>query len=81
MFYHWYYKLPNDLTWYVDMGTTQHICYEKKSFMNYETCKSWQVVFLNDNKTQQIVGLREIAIKLIDGKARKIHNVLHVFSF
>jgi len=48
--------------------------------MNYETCESWQVLFLNDNRTQQIVGLGEIAIKLLDGKARKILNVLHVFS-
>lgn len=62
------------------MGTTQHICYEKESFMYYETCESWQVVFLNDNKTQQIVGLGEVAIKLLDGKAKEILNVLHVFS-
>jgi hypothetical protein len=48
--------------------------------MNYETCESWQVVFLNDNITQQIVGLEEVAIKSLDGKAREILNVLHVFS-
>jgi hypothetical protein len=49
--------------------------------MNYETCESWQVVFLNDNRTQQIIGLKEVAIKLLNGKAREILNVLHVFNF
>lgn len=62
------------------MGATQHMCYEKESFMNNETCESWQVVFLNDNRIQQIVGLGEVAIKLHHGKAREILNVLHVFS-
>jgi hypothetical protein len=37
-------------------------------------------VFLNDNRTQQIVRLGEVAIKLLDGKAREILNDLHVFS-
>lgn len=50
------------------------------SFMNYETCESWQVVFLNDNRAQQILGQGEVAIKLLDGKAREILIVLHVSS-
>jgi hypothetical protein len=59
---------------------TTHMLW-KESFMNYETCESWQVVFLNDNRTQQIIGLKEVAIKLLNGKAREILNVLHVFNF
>jgi hypothetical protein len=41
---------------------------------------SWQVVFLGDNTTHQIVGQRKVAIKLLDGKIRQIPNVLHVLG-
>jgi hypothetical protein len=37
-------------------------------------------VFLNDNRAQQILGQGEVAIKLLDGKAREILIVLHVSS-
>jgi hypothetical protein len=63
-----------------DTRATQHMCYKREYFNNYQACESWQVVFLGDNTTHQIVGQRKVAIKLLDGKIRQIPNVLHVLG-
>lgn len=54
------------------------MCYESESFVNYQACESWQVVFLGDNTIPQIARWREVAIKLLDGKVKQIPNLLHV---
>jgi len=51
-----------------------------KFFMNYGTCESLQVVFLGENTTHQIAGQGEVGIKLLDGKVRRIPNVLEGIS-
>jgi hypothetical protein len=56
------------------------MCYERESFINYQACESWQVVFLGDNIIHQIARRGEVAIKLLDGKVKQIPNVLHVPS-
>jgi hypothetical protein len=48
--------------------------------MNYGACESLQVVFLGENTTHQIAGQGEVGIKLLDGKVRKIPNVLEGIS-
>lgn len=47
-------EIANDPTWYVHTRATQHMCYESESFVNYQACESWQVVFLGDNTIPQI---------------------------
>ncbi len=71
-------EIANDPTWYVHTGATQHMCYERESFINYQACESWQVVFLGDNTIHQIARQREVAIKLLYGKVKQIPNYLHV---
>jgi hypothetical protein len=48
--------------------------------MNYGACESLQVVFLGENTTHQKTKQREVCIKLLDGKTRKIPNVLEGIS-
>jgi hypothetical protein len=57
------------------------MCYESESFVNYQPCESWQVVFSGGNTIPQIARWREVEIKLLDGKVKQIPNVLHVSSF
>jgi hypothetical protein len=56
------------------------MCYESESFINYQACESWQLVFLGDNTIHQIARRRVVVIKLLDRKVKQIPNVLHVSS-
>ncbi len=57
-----------------------HMCHERKFIMNYGACESLQVVFLGQNTTHQIARQGEVGIELLNGKVRKIPNILEGIS-
>jgi hypothetical protein len=69
------------ITWYIDIGATQHMCYKINSFINHQKCDSNQVVFLGNSTSCQIVGKGEGTIKLSNGMEKKIPNMLCVLGF
>jgi hypothetical protein len=71
-------KVDKDSTWYVNIGATQHMSFDKKSFISYEEWNKGHVVYLGDNSTQSIHGQGEVTIKLNNGDIREITNVLFV---
>jgi hypothetical protein len=69
------------ITWYIDIGATQHMCYKINSFINHQKCDSNQVVFLGNSTSCQIVGKGEGTIKLSNGMEKNIPNMLCVLGF
>ena len=43
-------------TWYVGTGATQHMCFEKGSFTNYQAYNNQHSVYLGDDFTHIIQG-------------------------
>jgi hypothetical protein len=48
------------------------MCFDKKSFTNYQPFKSSQFLFLGDNTTHEIYGQGMVTIKLLNGIEIKI---------
>jgi hypothetical protein len=73
-------KVDKDSTWYVNIDATQHMSFDKKSFISYEDWDKGHVVYLGDNSTQDIHDQEEITIKQNNGDIREITNVLFVLK-
>lgn len=56
-----------DHTWYIDIGATQHMHFEKESFTNYKIYNNHQLIYLGDNSSHKIQGQGDVAITLISG--------------
>jgi hypothetical protein len=69
-----------DLTWYVDIGATQHVAYDQNTFMTYKEWPKGPIVYLGDDTTQHILGQGYVAIQLCDGQQKEVPNVLHVLG-
>ncbi len=60
-------KSGKDTSWYVDMKTTQHMAYDKNSFITYKKWERGQV-FLVNNMTHEIFGQVKVVIQLKNGQ-------------
>lgn len=69
-----------DPTWYVDMGATQHMSYDRNFFISYEEWERSQVVYLGDDTTHKIYGQEKLIIQLGDGKIKELPNVLYILG-
>ncbi len=64
-------KEGRDPTWYVHTRAFQYICFDKKSFINYQRFSSSEIMFLGDNSMQQIYGQGVVIVKLLNGIENK----------
>lgn len=71
-------KEESDSTWYIDTGATQHMCFEKDSFTNYEPYNKHQLVYLGDNSTHRIQGQGYVTVTLLNGQIKQIPDVLYI---
>jgi hypothetical protein len=67
-------------TWYIDIGTTQHIVQKITYFSSYKSWQTSQVVYLGDDISHHIKGQGDLSIFLSSGKNKIIPNVLHVLN-
>ena len=61
----------------MDNGCAFHMCPNKEWFQSFKECKRG-LVFLGDNKTCEVLGTREIKIKMFDGVVRTLKEVRYV---
>ncbi len=54
--------------------------HDKESFVTYNKWEKGQLVSLGDNTTHQIVGQKDVYIKLNSGQIKEMGNLLHVPS-
>ncbi len=64
-------KEGRDPTWYVETRAFQYICFDKKSFINYQPFSSSEIMFLGDNSMQKIYGQGVVIVKLLNGIENK----------
>jgi hypothetical protein len=63
--------------WLVDLGESFHMTPHKEWFCEYERYDKGNV-FLGDNSTTRTIGRGKVKLRLIDGKIRTLHGVLHI---
>jgi hypothetical protein len=68
-----------DPTWYIDIGTTQHMVHEITFISSQKPWQTSQVVYLGDDISHHIA--RDLSIVLSSGKKKIIPNVLLVLNF
>jgi hypothetical protein len=56
-------KFGSDNTRHLDIGTINHMSHDIKWFVAYNKWGQWQLVYLDDNITHQIIGQRNVFIK------------------
>jgi len=68
-------------TWYIDSRATQHMCYEKDAFTNYEQYENEEVVYLGDDMTSyKIQRQGNVTIRLLNGMERIILDILYILG-
>lgn len=60
--------------WWVDTGSTSHICAEKEMFSSY-TSVSDRKLFIGNSTTSEVVGIGKVVLKMTYGKQISLKNV------
>ena len=68
----------NPKEWWIDMGATRHVCYDKKMFSIYEPIEPREKVFIGNSATSKIKGLGKVILKMMSEKELNLTNVLYV---
>ncbi|XP_075473366.1 uncharacterized protein LOC142504375 [Primulina tabacum] len=69
--------VDNPRKWWVDTGSTSHICAEKEMFSSYTTVSD-RKLFMGNSTTSEVVGIGKVVLKMTSGKEITLLNVLHV---
>ncbi|KAK9756036.1 hypothetical protein RND81_01G068600 [Saponaria officinalis] len=64
--------------WFLDTGTTRHICSSREMFKEYEAASEGECVFMGNSSTVKVLGKGNVLLKLTSGKSLELHNLLHV---
>jgi hypothetical protein len=63
--------------WLVDSGTSFHMTPHREWLCEYERYDGCNL-FLDDDSTTRIIGRGKFKLRLIDGRFRTLHGVLHI---
>ncbi|KAL0328157.1 UNVERIFIED_CONTAM: Retrovirus-related Pol polyprotein from transposon TNT 1-94 [Sesamum calycinum] len=63
--------------WILDSGCSYHITPNREWFSSYRSGNS-SSVYLDDDRCCNIVGVRDVRIKIYDGTARTLYDVRHI---
>ena len=66
-----------DETWILDTGSTQHMTFQRKFIWNFRK-EELRSINLADNTSNASVGIGDVKMLLLDGKAKIIKNVWYV---
>ena len=68
----------NPKEWWIDIGATRHVCYDKKMFSTFEPIETGEKVFMGNFATSDIKGHCKVVLKMTSGKELTLKNVLYV---
>ncbi|MCI68621.1 hypothetical protein A2U01_0089882, partial [Trifolium medium] len=63
--------------WWIDIGATLHVCYERAMFKTYTTVEN-QKVQMGNAHTYDVAGTGNVELKFISGKTLILKDVMHV---
>ena len=68
----------NRKEWFLDSGSTRHICSAKEVFATYTPTEYDEDLFMGNTATARIAGTGKVMLKMTSGKVLTLNNVLHV---
>ena len=68
----------NPKEWWIDTGTTRHVCSDKKMFSTFEPIETGEKVFMGNSATSEIKGQGKVVLKITSGKKLTLTNILYV---
>ena len=68
----------NTKEWWVDTGSTRHICSDKKMFSSYEAINGGEQLFVGNSSTSKVEGKGKVILKMTSRKELTLNDVLHV---
>ncbi|XP_075111769.1 uncharacterized protein LOC142181952 [Nicotiana tabacum] len=68
----------NTQYWWLDLGATIHVCYDKKMFKTYAEVQDSEQVLMGNHVAADIAGKRSIGINFTSGQKLTVLNVYHV---
>ena len=70
----------NTKAWWVDTGTTRHVCSDKKMFSSYHSIDNGEKLFMGNSSSSKVEGQGKVVLKVTSGKELTINEVLHVLE-
>ena len=67
----------NPKEWWVDTGTTRHVCSDKKMFSTFEPIQTGEKVFMGNSTTSDIKGQGKVVLMMTSRKEMTLTNVLY----
>ncbi|XP_075475084.1 retrovirus-related Pol polyprotein from transposon TNT 1-94 isoform X1 [Primulina tabacum] len=64
--------------WWIDTGTTRHVCSDKEMFATLEESMNGEKLFMGNSATSEIKGQGKVVLKMTSGKKLTLNNVLYV---
>ena len=68
----------NTKEWWVDTGTTRHVCSDKKMFSSYHNIDNGEQLFMGNFSSSKVEGQGKVVLKMTSVKELTINDVLHV---
>ena len=68
----------NPKEWWINIGTTCHVCWDKKIFSTFELTKTGEKVCMGNSVTFEIKGQGNVVLKMTSGNEMTLKNVLYV---
>ena len=70
----------NTKEWWINIGTTRHVCYDKQMFSTFELIEIGEKVFMRNSTTFEINGQGKVVLKMTSGKELTLTIVLYLMS-
>ena len=58
----------NTKEWWVDTGTTHHVCSNKKMFSSYHSIDNGEQLFMGNSSSSKVEGQGKVVLKMTSGK-------------
>ena len=68
----------NPKEWWIDIGATRHLCFDKKMFSTFELVEIGEKVIMGNSATSDIKGQGKVVLKMTSRKELTLKNVLYV---
>nr|GEX86431.1 zinc finger, CCHC-type [Tanacetum cinerariifolium] len=66
------------IAWWIDSGTTTHVCKDRCWFTTYEPVEDGSVLYIGDDHFALVHGKGSVALEFSSGKSITLFNVLYV---
>ncbi|CAH9085726.1 unnamed protein product, partial [Cuscuta epithymum] len=70
--------VEDDGSWFIDSGTTKHVCKDRSMFTSYEALQDGSVMYMGNSSTVMIKGVGQVDLEFTSGKMLSITNVYRV---